>query len=111
MMSAESRIKELADKATFRDNVRIKTFEFRVSFMGGTEQTHILRPEDYASYHKCVERGDGGKLFSEAEIDKTINDFMENREVIDIKINSETVHRHNNAGCDSIVRIYTILYK
>lgn len=95
-----------------RNKMRIKTFEFRVSFAGGTEQSHIRGERDYADYYKGVNNGDEHRrLYTEREIDRTVNEFLESHDIIDIKVNSETVHRHNNAGCDSIIRVYTVLYK
>lgn len=99
--------------------MKIKTFEFRVSFQGGTIQNHILKEASYNDYYTGFNNENlakkygysNQKLYSESEIDEAINSFIKNLEVIDIKINSETLHRHNNAACDSIIRIYTVFYK
>ena len=45
------------------------------------------------------------------EAEKQINDFISDKDIIDIKVSTITTHRHNNAGYDDNTIIYTILYK
>ena len=46
-----------------------------------------------------------------AEAEAELNRFILDKDVIDIKTNTITTHRHNNGGNDSNTIIYTILYK
>lgn len=94
--------------------MKIKTFQFPLSnYQGNFTAPHFwnnpLRKnlDDY-----CHEAFDG-KIYTEQQIDETINEWLKdsNADVIDIRINHYTIHRHNNAGADSIIAVYTILYK
>jgi hypothetical protein len=52
-------------------------------------------------------------LKSETDIDAEVNRWIyENKaEVVSISVNNYTIHRHNNARHDSVVLVYTLLYK
>lgn len=43
-------------------------------------------------------------------IDKEINDFIEDKNVIDIKVNTIDIRYHNNGYSNTIGLVYTILY-
>ena len=45
------------------------------------------------------------------DIDNVINNFVINKNIIDIKINSIIVSNHNNGGSNKVQTTYTILYK
>ena len=74
---------------------KIKTFTFKVS----SSMRSSTPKEEYLLY-----------LSNPDLIDDTINDFIKDKNVIDIKINTYTSHRHNNAGSDEVLMAYTIIY-
>ncbi len=52
--------------------------------------------------------------FKETEIsrvDEQINRFMADKKVLDVKVNTYTTHRHNNAGYDEVRALYTVIYE
>ena len=63
-----------------------------------------------ASIAKWKENG-GGECINTELIESEINEFMEDKTVIDIKTNTYTYDRHNNGGADGVMMVYTILYK
>lgn len=94
---------------------KVKTFEFRVSNWLGRESAvwldaAILKKQaDYNKKHKSLT--DPNHIFSPAEMDKVVNDFITDKDVIDIKVSNYIYDRHNNGYCDSVVEVYTVLYK
>ena len=44
-------------------------------------------------------------------VQKRVNDFCKNHDVVDIKVNTFTVNQHNNGGDDRVKIVYTIIYK
>lgn len=86
--------------------MRIKTFKFYLS------NCQTCKKVSNSEYYEA--RYDRLHTSSEEEIDKVINDFLSEcgeNEIVDIKINDYTMHRHNNGGSDTIVRTYTIIMK
>jgi len=55
------------------------------------------------------ENGDGGECINAELIESEINDFCEDKEVIDIKVNT-VEWDYDNIGND-ITLVYTIMYK
>ena len=51
------------------------------------------------------------EVSSVTEIEKIVNEFIRDKNVIDIKVNTVDVHYHNNARSNTIDLIYTIVYK
>ncbi|MFT4105546.1 MAG: hypothetical protein QM657_07295 [Lacrimispora sp.] len=43
--------------------------------------------------------------------DEQINRFMADKKVLDVKVNTYTTHRHNNAGYDEVKALYTVIYE
>ena len=82
--------------------MKIKTFEFWVS------NNQSIRKATNANYEARYDHPD---VSSFADIDKTINAFCEYNKVTNILVNDIVMHRHNNAGADTIKRTYTILYE
>jgi len=82
--------------------MKIKTFQFKLSNRHGN-----LIHNDF-SYES--ERND---ITIEEEIDREINEWANTAkvDVVDIKTTTYAVHRHNNDGCDTVIAIYTVLYK
>ena len=89
--------------------MEIKTFEFRVSCADGSPTTGIIAWKDSpfasANMKQCI---------SPKDIDKKVNKFLEDtknegKKLIDIKDSTYVLARHNNAGCDTIIRKITLV--
>ena len=63
-----------------------------------------------ASVAKWKESG-GGECIDGELIECEINEFCEDKEVVDIKVNTVDYNYHNNGGCNGITLVYTIMYK
>ena len=84
--------------------MRIQTFQFLVNSSHGNEIIqNTFHDEDVTRYKK-----DGVK--TPKQIDNEINKFIKDKKVIDIKVNHYTPFRHNNAGDDEIIAVYTIIW-
>jgi len=81
---------------------KIKVFEFEVC-NSATWDTKGLSQE---WLKRCQER-----LFNMSDIENTINDFLKDKKLIDIKINNVDVNYHNNGRTNTINLIYTILFE
>ena len=97
--------------------MKIKTFQFPLSnYQGNFTSPHFWN-NPLRTLHKSLDaylhEAFDGKIYTEQQIDETINGWLKdsNADVVDIRINHYTIHRHNNAGADSIIAVYTILYK
>lgn len=53
----------------------------------------------------------GGECIDTELIEDEINEFCEDKEVIDIKINTVEYNYHNNGRCNGVVLVYTVIYK
>lgn len=89
--------------------MEIKTFEFQVSCGNGSPTTGIIAWKDTPSANANMKR-----CASPKDIDKKINKFLEDaksegKKLIDIKDSTYTLQRHNNAGCDTIIRKITLI--
>jgi hypothetical protein len=63
-----------------------------------------------ASVAKWTDNG-GGECLDTELIENEINEFCEDKEVIDIKVNTIDYDYHNNGGCNGVTIVYTIMYK
>lgn len=52
----------------------------------------------------------GGMCLDENEVANTINNFCVGKEIFDIKVNTIETKYHNNAGCNEVYLVYTIMY-
>ena len=52
----------------------------------------------------------GGMCLDENNVTKTINEFCAVKEIIDIKVSTIETKYHNNAGCNEVYLVYTIMY-
>ena len=57
-----------------------------------------------------LRKNGGGECIDTAEIENEINDFCENKEVVDIKVNTVEHTYHNNGGCNGVTLVYTVIY-
>ena len=53
----------------------------------------------------------GGDCLDQELVETEINEFIEDKTIIDIKVTTYTYDRHNNGGADGVMMVYTILYK
>ena len=86
--------------------LKTKTFQFLVSNHAGNP--HMSEsPEFTASMNAKY------PIVSETEIDTEVNKWISKNkaDVVSISVNPYTIHRHNNARNDSVVLVYTLLYK
>ena len=63
-----------------------------------------------ASIAKWKENG-GGECINTELIESEINEFMEDKEVIDVKVNTVDHDYHNNGGANGITLVYTVMYR
>lgn len=82
---------------------KIKTFRFTVSNAASTNL-----PDDQNNKHF---RELATKIATPEIIDKTINDFLAGRILVDIKSTTVDIHYHNNARGNTIDMIYTVIYR
>ena len=94
---------------------RIQTFQFLISNYVGNEvfNTTIGRrdingrkEEESYEFPQCRK----GTVLDSSQIDTYINGFLKGKQVVDIKVDTYTIHHHNNSYCDSVVARYTIIY-
>lgn len=89
--------------------MEIKTFEFQVSCAYGSQTTGVIAWEDSPNVSTNMK-----KCASPEDIDKKVNKFLEDaknegKKLIDIKDSTYVLERHNNAGCDTIIRKITLV--
>lgn len=75
--------------------MKVKVFKYLASRLGA-----------YTDFGEKV-----GECINEDSIEKEINTFCQDKEVIDIKTNTFTTKIHNNAGFNEAYIVYTVLYK
>ena len=63
-----------------------------------------------ASVNRWKEKG-GGECIDTELIENEINEFCEDKNVIDIKVNTVDHDYHNNGGSNGVTLVYTIMYK
>ena len=63
-----------------------------------------------ASVAKWKDSG-GGECINAELIEEEINEFCEDKNVVDIKVNTIDYDYHNNGGCNGIMLVYTVLYR
>ena len=83
--------------------LKVKVFRFRVSNAASS-------PLKGDEHEKWFIQGKN-ELVSEKSIEQTINKFIEDKDVMDIKINNVDVRCHNNARGNTVDLVYTIMYK
>ena len=83
--------------------LKVKVLRFTVS---NSASVHF--PEDERQSWFKEEKA---RLCSEADVERKINNFIKNKNVVDIKVNNVDVRYHNNARGNAIDLIYTVLYK
>ena len=83
--------------------MKIKVFRFRVNNASSNPCSDDLQKEWYQKGIK--------EIASEEMIEKTVNDFIEDKNVISITVTSVDAHYHNNARGNTIDLIYTIMYQ
>lgn len=87
--------------------IKTKTFQFLVSNAAGNaldQDSDLAFRSNQNSKHPVKD---------EKAIDKKVNAWIEkeNAEVISLNVTSYAVDRHNNGRHDTIVLVYTILYR
>lgn len=87
--------------------IKTKTFQFLVSHAAGNN-LHRDSSIDF-----WTTQSGKYKIDDEKSIDKKINAWIEKEQadVIDIKTMNYTLDRHNNGRQDTVVLVYTILYR
>lgn len=95
-----------------KQTLKIKTFQFPVSCDNGNWRVMFLDDDDEPEE---VFKDEAGKyrIKTEDDIDKEINDWVKksNADVVDIKTTTYTADQHNNGWGDTVVAIYTVLYR
>ena len=87
--------------------MKIKTFEFVVNCFVGS----FTHDGGGSSYVRSVETLKQKEVVSPSEVDAIVNDFCVDKKVLSIRDNFYTVHRHNNAYDDTVVRSVTVVYE
>ena len=83
--------------------MKIKVFRFRVNNASSNSYPDDLQKEWYQKGIK--------EIASEEMIEKTVNNFIEDKNVVSITVTSVDAHYHNNARGNTIDLIYTIMYQ
>lgn len=82
---------------------KIKTFRFTVSNASSAPMSVDKNNEHFQKLKK--------EIVSEETIDKTINAFLKDKLLVDIKTTTIDVQYHNNARGNTIALIYTVIYR
>lgn len=83
--------------------MKIKVFKFEVS----NASSNVVGKDKEESWYYEKQR----RLHGEHDIEVVINDFINNKNVVKISINTIETHYHNNGRGNTIHLIYTILYQ
>lgn len=83
--------------------MKIAVFKFEVS---NPARCPLKGDETYSWYTASLDR-----LADADEIEYEINRFCEDKDVVDIKVNTVDAQYHNNARGNTIELWYTIMYK
>jgi hypothetical protein len=86
--------------------LKTKTFQFLVSNHAGNP--HMSEDPGFTASMNAKY-----PVKTEAEIDAEVNRWISKSkaDVVSISANTYTIHHHNNARNDSVVLVYTLLYK
>lgn len=86
--------------------LRTKTFQFLVSNHAGN--AHMSENTEFTASMNAKY-----PVKTEAEIDTEVNRWIykNKADVVSISVNPYTIHRHNNARNDSVMLVYTLLYR
>lgn len=94
----------LTDSLNQKTNqVKVKVFRFKVS----NASSHCLTGDENQLWY----RKEKAEIVSEKQIESTINQFLIDKELINLQISPVEVNYHNNARGNTIDLIYTITYK
>lgn len=83
--------------------MKVAVFKFEVC----NHSSHPCDGDEKYSWH----RAGLNRLTNPEDIEYEINHFCEDKEIIDIKVNTVDAHYHNNARGNTIELWYTIMYK
>lgn len=87
--------------------MKIKTFEFVVNCFTGSYT--------YDGGSSSYPRTDAGLrskgVVSPQQADATVNQFMQDKEVLSVRDNFYTADRHNNGYNDTVIRSVTVVYE
>lgn len=83
--------------------MKVKVFEFEVS----NGASRLCDGDEGTNWAKKLE----AKLFSPAMVSDVINDFVKDKDVVDIKVNNVDVQYHDNCRGNTVRLWYTILYR
>ena len=95
--------------------MKIKTFQFKVSYFLGNNLDHDLGnhlDHDWDKDDDDIEEYTS-EFTTEQAIDEEVNAWIsKNVETLhDIKTATYTLHRHNNGGYDTVILVYTLTYE
>lgn len=82
--------------------LKVKVFRFEVSNSSSAAFSDELSSAWYKSMQKL--------LASEEMIESTINDFIKNKNIESISVNTIDVNYHNNGRGNTVHLLYTIIY-
>jgi hypothetical protein len=80
----------------------VKIFKFEVS----NASSSPLSDDEGKDWFKKAQ----GKLVTAEYIEETINSFIKDKSVQDIKVNNVDEKYHNNARANTVFLVYTIIY-
>lgn len=83
--------------------MKVKVFEFEVC----NAASKLCSEDEGTKWAENEKR----KLFTPAMVSDVINDFINDKDVFDIKVNNVDVYYHNNCRGNTIHLFYTILYR
>lgn len=89
--------------------MKIAKLKFQISDYTGTKESAIgVWQEDHSKNQE--------NLFSPSDVEEDVNNTLHlleknGNDIIDVRTDFVTVHKHSNGGCDTVFEYVTILYK
>ena len=74
-------------------------------------KTFMFKVSECKAMGKGNDGYDTAVMIEQPNIDIELNEFINGRDIIDIKMTTFTSDQHNNGGTDEVWALYTIMYK
>lgn len=81
--------------------MKVKTFWFNISSSCIDNGEHMKKTNMYEEYMA---------LYTPEKIDKELNEFCENKDIVDIKVTEVCKQNTQNNGTNKVMLVYTVMY-
>lgn len=81
---------------------KLKVFKFEVSNFAYLADDEYLKRENFKKHLK--------NLVSYEDVEKTLNNFLEDKTLVSLNVNTIDVFKHNNGMANIVHLVYTIVY-